>query len=218
MSRELTEQSEKAPTSAVSQPMYSLFNEAYSDHLKVLPNIPARPGDPHYVGQAEWDTTHGLLDLNSGHFSQGESDVKSAVKDLTTEEKLINTAQSAGNKISQDITGGNAKSAEDQLTEIINKLQGNHFNSADSQDFANARTALEYGNSAQAKADVVLAEQTLTDRSNQVTTAQGDLKSGLNEFNSDMWGAGEKEMKAAMQELHQKAILPPPPPGTATPA
>lgn len=193
----------------------NLVDEIYSERLKTLPNMPARPGDPHYVGQTYWDTAEGLLDLNSGKFTQGKDEINTAIGDLGKESTLITGAQADGKTASQDILNSlsdtdpnkakcDLTSAENTLTKTINDLHLNYYNTADRNDYKQALADLKSGDTTGAEAEIAKAEKALGIRETKVTTASADLTTGLKEFNSGHQNEGEEEMRDAMDKLHLK--------------
>ena len=180
----------------------SLVDEIYNERLKSCPNMPARPGDPHYVGQTIYDTAEGLLDLNNGKFTPGKTEINDAVKDLGKESALIKGAQADGKTSAQDILSGNKQGAEAELTKTIGNLKGNYYNSADRNDYDKALTDLKDGKTWAAEGEIDKAEMALGRREDHVTTASTDLTKGLKEFNSGKQNEGEAEMKDGIDSLH----------------
>jgi len=203
--RETTDQGSGSSQDHHPQLHGHLMDEIMSERYKSWCHQPERPGDPHYVGQAGWDTRQGILDLNTGRFDEGEQHIKDAITDLGKEKDMINTAQDGGKKAAQDILNGNTDAAKKDLQDTIDGLKGNGFNKKDSDQFQKALDDLNKGDVWGAEIQIAKAEKTLDDREGRVDKATNDLTTGLDDFNHGQFYKGEGEMAQALKDLHMPA-------------
>ncbi|HEY9713303.1 MAG TPA: hypothetical protein V6C72_07525 [Chroococcales cyanobacterium] len=184
----------------------NLMDEVMFERMKSVPNMPARPEDPHYVGQTYWDTMNGVLDLNSGKFDKGENYINTAIKDLGKEDTLIKGSQADGNTAAKDIIDGKTDDAETALTKTIKDLKGNYYNTEARNDYQDALKELKSDDpDAKWKAlqSISKAEEALQDRQTRVENASQGLTDGLKDFNSGNFDKGMYEFGSAMMDLQR---------------